>query len=100
MITLWRQFLEEVKANNNIRVIIVTGKGDTFCFGGGIREMAEGKPQSRDMKKFLYEGVHRIALTLEDLDKIVIAAINGAAMGAGHGHPYILPNLLNRISND
>jgi enoyl-CoA hydratase/carnithine racemase len=64
-------------------VVVVTGKGDTFCSGGDIRDMAEGKLQSWDMKKFLWEGVHRIALTLEDMDKPVIAAINGAAMGAG-----------------
>jgi len=83
MITLWRQFLEKAKDDKNIRAIIVTGKGGTFCSGGDLKDISKDGLKLWDMKRFLWEGVHRIVLTLEDLDKPVIAAVNGYAIGAG-----------------
>ncbi|MCG6534652.1 MAG: enoyl-CoA hydratase-related protein [Syntrophales bacterium LBB04] len=85
MIRLLFEFFEEARRDDAIKGIILTGKGDAFCAGGDVREMVEGKLRSWAMKRFLWEGVHRIVLLLEDLDKPVIAAVNGAATGAGMG---------------
>lgn len=85
MIELLHRFFDKARRDDAIKGIILTGKGDAFCAGGDVRAMAEGKLRAWDMKKFLWEGVHRIVLLLEDLDKPIIAAVNGAATGAGMG---------------
>ena len=83
MLDLWQQYLHKAQKDDRIQVIVVTGKGRSFCSGGDVRQFAEGTLTSWNMKRYIWEGVHRVALTLEDIDKPVIAAINGHAMGAG-----------------
>jgi 2-(1,2-epoxy-1,2-dihydrophenyl)acetyl-CoA isomerase len=65
-------------------VILVTGAGKAFCSGGDIQGMGERKDRTPLQRKNELAGhVHRIPLALESVDKPVIAAINGAAAGAG-----------------
>ncbi len=84
MIEAWRAALESAESDERVKVIVVTGAGRAFCAGGDFEEMAKfSEMDSLGRKNFLYRNVHRIPLALERMDKPVIAAINGAARGAG-----------------
>jgi len=83
MIDAWVASLEEAKHNDNVNVVVVTGAGDAFCSGGDVSNMRGGKPTPLDAKNVLWESIHRIPLLLKTIDKPVIAAINGVAVGAG-----------------
>lgn len=84
MIEAWRAALESAETDDRVKVIVVTGAGRAFCAGGDFEEMAKfSEMDSLERKNFLYRNVHRIPLALERMEKPVIAAINGAARGAG-----------------
>lgn len=84
MIDAWADALVECRSNDAVSVVIVTGAGKAFCSGGDIGEMRKrGDRTPLERKAELESHVHKIPLALEALDKPVIAAINGAATGAG-----------------
>lgn len=97
MIDLWIDALEAVRDSEEIRVAVVTGNGKAFCSGGDVKSMVKGEgflyrtpANDEDMtstalarKNVLWKRVQRIPLLMQEIDKPVIAAMNGLAIGAG-----------------
>jgi 2-(1,2-epoxy-1,2-dihydrophenyl)acetyl-CoA isomerase len=84
MIDAWTAALQQCRTDDAVKVVIVTGTGSAFCSGGDIVEMGDRLAHTPEQRKSeLFNRIERIPLALEDLDKPVIAAVNGVATGAG-----------------
>ena len=79
-----------VRLNNDltIRAAILTGSGSAFCSGGNVAEMRDrtgmfgGSPEQ--IAANYRAGIQRIPRAFQTLQVPIIAAVNGAAMGAGN----------------
>lgn len=72
--------LDEIKANNDLRVLIITGEGRSFIAGADIKEMSE--LTGLEAKAFGNKGLS-VFRKIETLPIPVIAAVNGFALGGG-----------------
>lgn len=63
-----------------VRAVVLTGAGRGFCVGQDLAELREGE---RDVAGLLRSRWNRHVLGLRGLEKPVLAAVNGAAAGAG-----------------
>jgi len=83
MIDQWVEALEKSRKDADVKVIVVTGTGDSFCSGADLAGLRDAENCAIDHKNMLWEQIHRVALIMEDIDKPIIAAVNGIAVGAG-----------------
>jgi 3-hydroxypropionyl-coenzyme A dehydratase len=81
VITELSSLIDTVSTDDTIKVVIITGKGErSFCAGADIRYVVNINPI--EAEKYA-SSVHTMLNKIENLEKPVIAAINGYALGGG-----------------
>lgn len=78
------EMLERYGASPEAKVLVLTGAGDAFCAGGDLADLdAMCAADNATRRDYLWSHYQRIPRSFAALDKPVIAAVNGAARGAG-----------------
>src|SRR3990170_7526509 len=74
--------MKELEGDEDVRAIVLTGAGRTFCAGGDIAAFAA---MDDDELLTAIRAGQRLVWDLEHLDRPTIAAVNGPCLGGGNG---------------
>ena len=77
--------IHEAAADDDVRVVVITGSGRAFCSGLDLRDHNAVSMSTRSERLDPMRWVGRWVLAITQCDKPVVAAVNGTAAGAGFG---------------
>ena len=76
-----QQALDNAATNDDVRAIVITGEGKAFCAGQDLAEAMD--PNGPELQSIVRDHYNPIILKIRNIEKPVIAAVNGVAAGAG-----------------
>ncbi|WP_405369633.1 enoyl-CoA hydratase-related protein [Nonlabens sp. Asnod2-A12] len=74
--------LDKCASNDEVRAVMIVGEGKAFCAGQDIQEITDPE-LNPGFKAILDDHYNPIVLKIRNLEKPVVAAVNGVAAGAG-----------------
>ena len=83
MYTAGIEALNAAESNSEIRSVIITGEGAHFCAGGNLQRLLANRKQAKEVQAQSIDGLHTWMEAIHTFPKPVIAAVEGAAAGAG-----------------
>ena len=73
--------LDDCNVNKDVRAILITAEGKAFCAGQDLSEATD--PNGPELTKIIQEHYNPIIRKIRNIEKPVVAAVNGVAAGAG-----------------
>jgi enoyl-CoA hydratase/carnithine racemase len=75
--------LGTAEADHGVRAVVLRGAGAHFCAGGNLQGLMARREAGRDAQARMLDLLHRCIETMRSFPKPIVAAVEGAAAGAG-----------------
>lgn len=77
--------VRDIEADTSVHAVLLRGAGEHFCSGGDVKAMGDGDVATAQARLERMRSYHPLIIGLAQLDRPVVAAVDGAAYGAGFG---------------
>jgi 2-(1,2-epoxy-1,2-dihydrophenyl)acetyl-CoA isomerase len=73
--------LDQCEKDEEVRCIVIKGAGQAFCAGQDLNEVVD--PEGPELQNIVIEHFNPIIMRIREIEKPILAAVNGVAAGAG-----------------
>ena len=78
-------FFNEIACNKQIRVVVIRGKGESFCAGADLNWMKEVTQYNFDQNYLESQTLAKCLYAIKSCSKVVVSVVHGAVMGGANG---------------
>ena len=75
--------LNAAESNHDVHTVVLTGEGTNFCAGGNLNRLLNNRQLPPEHQAHSIDGLHGWIETITTFPKPILAAVEGAAAGAG-----------------